>query len=156
MVLCCSYRSQPLLRVEATMTFKPKEVERDVFECREKEVKNRIAGKVTVCLRVSKSTRDQIREGETWEVRFKRINKWLWTLRGGSLISQPSINLKENSRCSTAFSKCGWSEQAANLLDGDTQQTSPETWTNGIYLFSQFAKQLGTPPLGTNQVHIFF
>ncbi|XP_028353839.1 integrin alpha-M [Physeter macrocephalus] len=49
-------RSQPVLKVEATMEFTPREVARDVYECRERVVKGLIAGEVRVCLRVRKST----------------------------------------------------------------------------------------------------
>ncbi|KAM6166275.1 integrin alpha-M [Erethizon dorsatum] len=57
-------RSQPLLRVEATMNFTPREVARNVFECQENVVKSKTAGVVTVCLHVRKSTRDRLREGD--------------------------------------------------------------------------------------------
>uniref|UniRef100_A0A0P6JUN6 Integrin alpha-M isoform 1 n=1 Tax=Heterocephalus glaber TaxID=10181 RepID=A0A0P6JUN6_HETGA len=61
-------RSQPLLRVEATMDFTPSEVARNVFECQEQAVGNKIAGMVRVCLRVRKSTRDRLREGDVQAV----------------------------------------------------------------------------------------
>lgn len=64
MVLWCPYRSQPVLRLEVTMEFTPKEMARNVFECREKLVKDQPAGEVRVCLRVRKNTRDRLREGE--------------------------------------------------------------------------------------------
>ncbi|XP_005882140.2 PREDICTED: integrin alpha-M [Myotis brandtii] len=54
-------RSQPVLRVEATMTFTPRELARSVFECRENTVKGQPAGEVRVCLRVQKSTADRLR-----------------------------------------------------------------------------------------------
>ncbi|XP_015412810.1 PREDICTED: integrin alpha-M-like [Myotis davidii] len=57
-------RSQPVLRVEATMTFTPGELARSVFECRENMVKGQPAGEVRVCLRVQKSTADRLRQGE--------------------------------------------------------------------------------------------
>ncbi|XP_043415900.1 integrin alpha-M isoform X4 [Prionailurus bengalensis] len=57
-------RSQPVLRLEVTMEFTPKEVARNVFECRAKVVKGQTAGEVRVCLRVRKNTRDRLREGE--------------------------------------------------------------------------------------------
>ncbi|XP_012619586.2 integrin alpha-M isoform X1 [Microcebus murinus] len=57
-------RSQPVLRVGVTMEFTPREVARSVFECNEQAAKSRDAGEVRVCLRVSKSTRDRLREGE--------------------------------------------------------------------------------------------
>ncbi|XP_077616432.1 integrin alpha-M [Crocuta crocuta] len=57
-------RSQPVLRLEVTMEFTPKEVARNVFECHEKAVKDQTAGEVRVCLRVRKNTRDRLREGE--------------------------------------------------------------------------------------------
>ncbi|XP_045399204.1 integrin alpha-M isoform X1 [Lemur catta] len=57
-------RSQPVLRVEVTMEFTPREVARSVFECNEQAAKSRDAGEVRVCLRVHKSTRDRLREGE--------------------------------------------------------------------------------------------
>ncbi|XP_005405373.1 PREDICTED: integrin alpha-M isoform X1 [Chinchilla lanigera] len=57
-------RSQPLLRVEATMTFKPREVPRNVFQCQEQGVRSKTAGVVTVCLRVRKTTRDRLREAD--------------------------------------------------------------------------------------------
>uniref|UniRef100_A0A8C6B7D5 Integrin subunit alpha M n=1 Tax=Monodon monoceros TaxID=40151 RepID=A0A8C6B7D5_MONMO len=58
-------RSQPVLKVEVTMDFTPREVARDVYECRERVVKGKIAGEVRVCLRVRKNTRDRLREGDT-------------------------------------------------------------------------------------------
>uniref|UniRef100_A0A673URF8 Integrin subunit alpha M n=1 Tax=Suricata suricatta TaxID=37032 RepID=A0A673URF8_SURSU len=57
-------RSQPVLRLEVTMEFTPKEMARNVFECGEKVVKDQTAGEVRVCLRVRKNTRDRLREGE--------------------------------------------------------------------------------------------
>ncbi|XP_058425523.1 integrin alpha-M isoform X1 [Diceros bicornis minor] len=57
-------RSQPVLTVEATMEFTPTEVASNVFECRDQVVRNQTAGEVRVCLRVHKSTRDRLREGE--------------------------------------------------------------------------------------------
>ncbi|XP_042777220.1 integrin alpha-M-like isoform X2 [Panthera leo] len=57
-------RSQPVLRLEVTMEFTPKEVARNVFECRAKVVKGQTAGEVRVCLHVRKNTRDRLREGE--------------------------------------------------------------------------------------------
>ncbi|XP_012495713.1 PREDICTED: integrin alpha-M-like [Propithecus coquereli] len=57
-------RSQPVLRVEVTMEFTPREVARSVFECNEQAAKSRDAGEVKVCLRVHKSTRDRLRQGE--------------------------------------------------------------------------------------------
>ncbi|XP_059548145.1 integrin alpha-M-like [Myotis daubentonii] len=57
-------RSQPVLRVEATMTFTPTELARSVFECRENTVKGQPAGEVRVCLRVQKSTADRLSQGE--------------------------------------------------------------------------------------------
>ncbi|KAI4559662.1 hypothetical protein MJG53_018188 [Ovis ammon polii x Ovis aries] len=58
-------RSQPVLKVEATMEFTPKEVKRNVYECRDPVVKGQIAGKVKVCLQVRKSTWDRLGEGDT-------------------------------------------------------------------------------------------
>ncbi|XP_027468962.1 integrin alpha-M isoform X6 [Zalophus californianus] len=57
-------RSQPVLRLEVTMEFTPKEVARNVFECHEKVERGQTAGEVRVCLRVHKKTRDRLREGE--------------------------------------------------------------------------------------------
>ncbi|XP_076997268.1 integrin alpha-M isoform X2 [Tamandua tetradactyla] len=57
-------RSRPVLRVEVTMEFTPREVARNVFECDEQVVKNQNAGEVTVCLRVRKNMGDRLREGE--------------------------------------------------------------------------------------------
>uniref|UniRef100_A0A452QX68 Integrin subunit alpha M n=1 Tax=Ursus americanus TaxID=9643 RepID=A0A452QX68_URSAM len=57
-------RSQPVLSLEVTMEFIPKEVARSVFECHEKVEKGQIAGEVKVCLRVRKNTRDRLGEGE--------------------------------------------------------------------------------------------
>ncbi|XP_036134505.1 integrin alpha-M-like isoform X1 [Molossus molossus] len=57
-------RSKPVLRVEVTMNFAPRELMRNVYECREHVVKGQTAGEVRVCLRVHKSTRDRLREGE--------------------------------------------------------------------------------------------
>ncbi|OWK10896.1 ITGAM, partial [Cervus elaphus hippelaphus] len=56
-------RSQPVLKVEATMEFTPKEVKRNVYECRDLVIKDRIAGQVKVCLQVRKSTWDRLGEG---------------------------------------------------------------------------------------------
>lgn len=64
MALWCPYRSQPVLSLEVTMDFIPKEVARSVFECHEKVEKGQIAGDVKVCLRVRKNTRDRLGEGE--------------------------------------------------------------------------------------------
>ncbi|KAM8777399.1 integrin alpha-M [Rhynchonycteris naso] len=57
-------RSQPVLRVEVTMNFTPRELARGVFECGERVVKDQPAGEARVCLRVHKSTRDRLREGD--------------------------------------------------------------------------------------------
>ncbi|XP_039740343.1 integrin alpha-M isoform X4 [Pteropus medius] len=57
-------RSQPVLKVEVTMEFTPRELARNVFECREHVMKGQTAGEVRVCLRVHKSTRDRLREGD--------------------------------------------------------------------------------------------
>ncbi|XP_037670433.1 integrin alpha-M [Choloepus didactylus] len=57
-------RSQPVLRVDVTMEFTPREVARNVSECREEVVKNQNAGAVRVCLRVRKNTGDRLREDE--------------------------------------------------------------------------------------------
>ncbi|XP_066239439.1 integrin alpha-M [Saccopteryx leptura] len=61
-------RSQPVLRVEVTMNFTPRELARDVFECGERVVKGQPAGEARVCLRVHKSTRDRLREGDIQSV----------------------------------------------------------------------------------------
>uniref|UniRef100_A0A8C6CPG5 Integrin subunit alpha M n=1 Tax=Moschus moschiferus TaxID=68415 RepID=A0A8C6CPG5_MOSMO len=45
-------RSQPVLKVEVMMEFTPKEVKRNVYECRDPVVKGQIAGHVKVCLQV--------------------------------------------------------------------------------------------------------
>ncbi|XP_048187741.1 integrin alpha-M-like [Perognathus longimembris pacificus] len=55
-------RAQPVLRVEVTMEFNPREVARDVFECGNGNARSKAAGKVTICLRVRKNTRDRLRE----------------------------------------------------------------------------------------------
>ncbi|KAM4829469.1 integrin alpha-M [Thomomys bottae] len=60
-------RSQPVLRVEVSMEFNPREVARDVFDCGT-EARRKDAGKVTVCLQARKSTRDRLREGEIQSV----------------------------------------------------------------------------------------
>ncbi|KAK2489924.1 hypothetical protein MC885_015534 [Smutsia gigantea] len=57
-------RSQPVLKVEVTMEFTPREVARNVFECREQVVRGQTAGEVNICFRVRKNTRDRLREGE--------------------------------------------------------------------------------------------
>ncbi|XP_058536355.1 integrin alpha-M isoform X1 [Ochotona princeps] len=57
-------RSQPVLRVEASMEFKPKEVARSVFECREQGAKAKPAGEARICLWLRKNTRDRLQEGE--------------------------------------------------------------------------------------------
>lgn len=67
MVLWCPNRSQPVLRVGVTMAFTPRELARNMFECREHMVKGQTAGEVRVCLHVYKSTRDRLREGEDGE-----------------------------------------------------------------------------------------
>lgn len=51
------------------MEFNPREVARNVFECNDQMVKGKEAGEVRVCLRVQKSTRDRLREGESQEVK---------------------------------------------------------------------------------------
>uniref|UniRef100_A0A8D1DEB3 VWFA domain-containing protein n=1 Tax=Sus scrofa TaxID=9823 RepID=A0A8D1DEB3_PIG len=61
-------RSQPVLRVEASMVFKPREVARNVYECRQQAAKTQIAGEVQVCLQVRKSTWDRLREGDTQSI----------------------------------------------------------------------------------------
>ncbi|XP_032099202.1 integrin alpha-M isoform X3 [Sapajus apella] len=61
-------RSQPVLRVEATMEFNPREVPRNAFECNDPVAKGKEAGEVRVCLRVHKSTRDRLREGQIQSV----------------------------------------------------------------------------------------
>uniref|UniRef100_A0A8C6CK09 Integrin subunit alpha M n=1 Tax=Moschus moschiferus TaxID=68415 RepID=A0A8C6CK09_MOSMO len=58
-------RSQPVLKVEVMMEFTPKEVKRNVYECRDPVVKGQIAGHVKVCLQVRKSTWDRLGEGDT-------------------------------------------------------------------------------------------
>lgn len=60
----CPRRSQPVLRVEASMEFKPKEVARSVFECRDQEAKAKPAGEARICLWLRKKTRDRLQEGE--------------------------------------------------------------------------------------------
>lgn len=57
-------RAQPVLRLEATMEFSPKNLARSVFACQEEVVKNKDAGEVKVCLRVRKNTKDRLREGD--------------------------------------------------------------------------------------------
>lgn len=74
--LVSPHRSQPVLKVEVTMDFTPREVARDVYECRERVVKGKIAGEVRVCLHVRKNTRDRLREGEAGWVGLKRLNDW--------------------------------------------------------------------------------
>ncbi|XP_058142009.1 integrin alpha-M [Dasypus novemcinctus] len=54
-------RSQPVLKVEVTMEFTPREVARNVFECRDQVVRNQDAGEVRVCIRVRKSMGDRLR-----------------------------------------------------------------------------------------------
>ncbi|XP_019484052.1 PREDICTED: integrin alpha-M-like isoform X2 [Hipposideros armiger] len=57
-------RSQPVLTVDVTMEFTPRELAREVFECHEHVVKGQPAGEARVCLRVHKTTRDRLQEGE--------------------------------------------------------------------------------------------
>ncbi|XP_054438592.1 integrin alpha-M [Pteronotus mesoamericanus] len=57
-------RSQPVLSVDVTMDFTPKELARNAFECREHVVRGQNAGEVRVCLHVHKNTKDRLREGE--------------------------------------------------------------------------------------------
>uniref|UniRef100_A0A8I5ZVY4 Integrin subunit alpha D n=1 Tax=Rattus norvegicus TaxID=10116 RepID=A0A8I5ZVY4_RAT len=57
-------RAQPVLRLEATMEFSPKNLARSVFACQEEVVKNKDAGEVRVCLHVRKNTKDRLREGD--------------------------------------------------------------------------------------------
>ncbi|KAM5197813.1 integrin alpha-M [Hipposideros larvatus] len=57
-------RSQPVLTVDVTMEFTPRELAREVFECHEHVVKGQPAGEARVCLRVLKTTRDRLQEGE--------------------------------------------------------------------------------------------
>ncbi|XP_035123368.1 integrin alpha-M isoform X3 [Callithrix jacchus] len=61
-------RSQPVLRVEATMEFNPREVARNAFECNDPAAEGKEAGEVRVCLHVHKSTRDRLREGQIQSV----------------------------------------------------------------------------------------
>ncbi|XP_055993691.1 integrin alpha-M-like [Sorex fumeus] len=53
-------RSQPVVRVQVTMEFTPREVARKVFECREQEVRDQIAGEARVCLEVRRKTQDRL------------------------------------------------------------------------------------------------
>ncbi|XP_034364175.1 integrin alpha-M isoform X2 [Arvicanthis niloticus] len=57
-------RAQPVLRLEATMEFNPKNLARSVFACQEAVLKNKDAGEVRVCLRVRKNTKDRLQEGD--------------------------------------------------------------------------------------------
>ncbi|XP_050022024.1 integrin alpha-M isoform X1 [Alexandromys fortis] len=57
-------RAQPVLRLEATMEFTPNILARSVFECQNQASRNKDAGEVRVCLRVRKSTRDRLQEGD--------------------------------------------------------------------------------------------
>ncbi|KAK7812109.1 hypothetical protein U0070_004570, partial [Myodes glareolus] len=57
-------RAQPVLRLEATMEFIPNILARSVFECQNQASRNKDAGEVRVCLRVRKSTRDRLQEGD--------------------------------------------------------------------------------------------
>ncbi|XP_036889539.1 integrin alpha-M isoform X1 [Sturnira hondurensis] len=57
-------RSQPVLNVDVTMVFTPRELARSVFECQEHVVRGQNAGEVRVCLHVLKSTKDRLRQGE--------------------------------------------------------------------------------------------
>lgn len=50
------------------MVFKPREVARNVYECRQQAAKTQIAGEVQVCLQVRKSTWDRLREGDTQSI----------------------------------------------------------------------------------------
>ncbi|XP_004692013.1 PREDICTED: integrin alpha-M [Condylura cristata] len=61
-------RSQPVLRMEASMEFTPREVTRNTFDCRDQAVRNQVAGKVRVCLHIRKTTVDRLREGEIQSV----------------------------------------------------------------------------------------
>ncbi|XP_023596817.1 integrin alpha-M isoform X1 [Trichechus manatus latirostris] len=58
------FRSQPVLRVEVTMEFTPREVARKVFECHGPVARNQNAGEVRICFRVRKITRDRLTVGE--------------------------------------------------------------------------------------------
>ncbi|XP_004615960.2 integrin alpha-M [Sorex araneus] len=53
-------RSQPVVRVQVTMEFTPREVVRKAFECGEQEVRDQIAGEARVCLQVRKKTQDRL------------------------------------------------------------------------------------------------
>lgn len=65
-----------MLKVEVTMEFTPREVARNVFECREQVVRGQNVGEVNICFRVRKNTRDRLREGEGRWVCVKRLNDW--------------------------------------------------------------------------------
>ncbi|KAH0515010.1 Integrin alpha-M [Microtus ochrogaster] len=64
MTLWYPSRAQPVLRLEATMEFIPNILARSVFECQNQASRNKDAGEVRVCLRVRKSTRDRLQEGD--------------------------------------------------------------------------------------------
>ncbi|XP_036597498.1 integrin alpha-X-like [Trichosurus vulpecula] len=53
-------RTQPVLKVKASIEFKPVELARSVFECQAEEATNREAGSATICLTISKSVRDRL------------------------------------------------------------------------------------------------
>lgn len=55
-------RSQPVVIVQVTMEFTPKEIVRKVFECQEQEVRDQLAGEARVCIRIQKKTQDRLRE----------------------------------------------------------------------------------------------
>ncbi|XP_021517702.1 integrin alpha-M [Meriones unguiculatus] len=57
-------RAQPVVRLEATMEFSPKSIPRSLIVCQEQVSTNKDAGEVRVCLRVRKTTRDRLREGD--------------------------------------------------------------------------------------------
>ncbi|XP_072452923.1 integrin alpha-X-like isoform X2 [Notamacropus eugenii] len=53
-------RTQPVLKVTASIQFRPMELARSVFECQEQEATNKEAGSATICLIISKSIPDRL------------------------------------------------------------------------------------------------
>ncbi|XP_027714858.1 integrin alpha-X-like [Vombatus ursinus] len=54
------FRTQPVLKVKASIQFRPVELARSVFECQAQEATNRKAGSATICLTISKSIPDRL------------------------------------------------------------------------------------------------
>uniref|UniRef100_A0A8C0ZVN1 VWFA domain-containing protein n=1 Tax=Castor canadensis TaxID=51338 RepID=A0A8C0ZVN1_CASCN len=113
-------RAQPILRVEANMEFSPREVARNVFECHEQMVRSKAAGNVTVCLRVRKSTRDRLREGDIQST----VTYDLTLDFGRSLARAIFEEMKNNTRRQTQTLGLTWKCETLNVWLPDCVEDS--------------------------------